>query len=276
MINLKLRRNSKYMNKYITFAKKDIGVFLCIIFYSIFLFIARTVKVHYNLDGADWYVFSSIQRLLFGLIELFVFVKIFKKEKWTNVINFQNFKNGLIAGSSVFLMILLYIAYFVVGAKSFINTTIPIVISCVFLQQITTGFWEELNCRAFVIEGYFSSEKRTWKTRLIYALLSFVIFGLMHAIEECDSFSFALYRFITTGIWGFIYASIYLYSHNILVPMLLHFIYDIFANGVSFVDEWNKSQLFIVLDNYGYFFVLGLMFIISIIYVVKKPSYCSQ
>lgn len=259
------------MNKYIAFAKREIGIFLCVMFYILFLFIARTVKNYYNLDGAGWYVFSSIQRLLFGLIVLFVFVKIFKKEKWTNVINFQNFKKGLVAGSSVFLMILLYIAYFAVGAKSFINTTVPIVISCLFLQQITTGFWEELIFRAFVVEGYFSSEKKTWKNRLIYALISFIIFGLVHAVE-CDSFSFALYRFITTGIWGFIFASIYLYSHNILVPMLLHFIYDIFANGVSFVDEWNKSQLFILLDNYGYFFVLGLMFIISIIYVVKKPK----
>lgn len=259
------------MNKIITFAKKDIGVFLCIIFYILFLLIARTVRTYYNLDGAEWYVFSSIQRLLFGFIALFVFIKIFKKEKWTNVINFQNFKNGLVAGSSIFLMILVYIAYFAVGAKSFINTTVLIVLSCLFFQQITTGFWEELTFRAFVMEGYFSSENRTWKTRLIYAMLSFIIFGLVHAIE-CDSFSYALYRFITTGIWGFVFASIYLYSHNILVPMCLHFITDIFANGISFVDEWNESQLFTILNNYIYFIVLGIMFISSIIYIVKKPK----
>ena len=46
--------------------------------------------------GASWYVVSSIQRLLFGMIELCFFVKIFKKEKWTEVIHFKNFKNGLI------------------------------------------------------------------------------------------------------------------------------------------------------------------------------------
>ena len=75
--------------------------------------------------GASWYVVSSVQRLLFGVIELWFFMKIFKKERWTEVLYFKNFKNGLIAGSVMFLIILFEIVtYFVIGAKSWIDTTV--------------------------------------------------------------------------------------------------------------------------------------------------------
>lgn len=250
--------------------KKEIGIVFCIIFSIVFLVIANMLVPYF--DGAYWYVVSSVQRLLFGIVELFVFIKIFKKEKWTEVLHFKNFKNGLVAGFVMFLIILFdIVTYFIIGAKSWINTTVPIVVSCLFFQQITTGFWEELTYRAFVIEGYYKTENRTKKTRLIYAFVSFAIFGMLHAIE-CDSLSMALYRFITTGIWGFTFASIYLYSHNILVAMFMHFITNIFSNATIFVAEWNASTAFIVLNDYIYFVLLGVMFLIAVIYLCKEPK----
>lgn len=259
------------MEKVRSFIYKDIGILLCILFYICFLAIARIAKPY--LDGADWYLFSSLQRIVFGVVELFLFIKIFHRDKWTDVINFIHFKDGIRAGSGALLYTILLALVIAIGTGALINTTFAILFSCLICQQATTGFWEELTFRTFLLEGYANKVKRNWSCRLAYAGISFLVFGLIHAIE-CDNFGDAVDRLITTGIWGFIYATVYLYSHNILVPMLLHFIYDIPANFQQFVAAWNeKSQLFYVLNNYVLTTAFILMIIFSFIFVIKKPVY---
>lgn len=257
------------MEKIKSYLYKDIGILLCIIFYLCFMAIARAVKP--SLDGADWYFFSSAQRMIFGLIELTIFVKIFHKEKWTDVINFTHFKDGIRAGSGLILYTILVAIVISIGMSSLIDTTFAILFSCLICQQITTGFWEELTFRAFLLEGYTNKKKKNRLCRLAYASISFIIFGSLHAIE-CDTLSDAIDLFIVTGIFGFVFASIYLYSHNILVTMLLHFIYDIVANFQQFVEVWNEdSQLFFVLNNYVLVAAFIAMLIVSVMFVIKKP-----
>lgn len=250
--------------------KREIGIVFCMLFAIAFMLIAKTLMPHFY--RASWYVASSVQRLLFGMVELWIFIKLFKKERWTEVIHFRNFKHGLTAGSVMFLVIFFEIVtYLIIGAKSWIDTTAPTVVSYLFFQQITTGFWEELTFRAFVMEGYYKTEHRTKKARFIYAFVSFSVFGMLHAVEY-DRLPMALYRFMTTGIWGFAFASIYLYSHNILVVMFLHFFTNIFLNAKSLVAEWNDSTALIILDNYVYFLLLGALFLSAVIFLCRNPN----
>lgn len=250
--------------------KREIGIVCCLVFATLFIGLSNLLAPHF--DGAYWYIVSSLQRLLFGIVELFLFMKIFKKDKWTDVLHLKNFKHGLAASSVMFLIILFNIVtYFFIGAKSWIDTTVPIVVSCLFFQQITTGFWEELTFRAFVVEGYYQTENKTKRIRFVYAFISFVIFGMLHAVE-CDSISMALYRFVTTGIWGFTFASVYLYSHNLLVVMLMHFVTNIFSNATIFIAEFNISTAFIVLNDYIYFVLLGAMLLTAVVYLCKEPK----
>jgi len=151
------------------------------------------------------------------------------------------------------------------GIEKIVGLTFPLVISALLLQ-ITTGLYEEIVYRGLMLEGYFEQEKRDWKKRLFYAFCSFLIFGASHLINVNGN----LYRFVFTGIIGFSFATIYLKSHNILVPMLLHSVYDIFAD-LSKCVSFNNSVLFRSINSV-FDVVVGVMFVISLIVLVKEQK----
>ncbi len=249
--------------------KRLIGIILAILF--LLLLYYTSPLINNNFDGALGYMMKSVQRILFFAVELIIFVKLFKKDSMRSIVNMNCFKDAVPACSAMFIYVVFdVITYVVIGAKIWLNTTMPIVVSCLIFMQLATGLWEELTFRAFVCEGYYQGASATFKRRLLYAGISMVIFGIAHAIE-CDSLEQAIYRFITTGVWGFAFASVYLYTHNILAAVFIHFVTNIFLNIPIFISDWNDSLLFIILDNYVQWVMLAAILIVAVVFLYKKP-----
>lgn len=151
-----------------------------------------------------------------------------------------------------------------IGIKGITGLTVGLLISKVILQQLTTGFYEELNYRFLICEGYFFTQKN-FPRKLIYALISAGIFGALHIVTAWNT-----YTFLQTGAIGFAFAVIYLQSGNIILPMILHFVYDIIANLTVFI-EWNNSNLFSYI--YSVFeIMIAVMFVVSVIILSRKEA----
>ena len=150
------------------------------------------------------------------------------------------------------------------GIKSITGLTVGLFVSQIILQQITTGFYEELNYRFLILEGYFYGTK-TIKSKLMYSFISFVLFGAVHVVNGWDT-----YTFLRTGVIGHAFAVMYLNTRNILIPMVLHFLYDIAAN-LTYYMEWKDSTLH---QNMNLLFdiMLFIMFTISLIMILKRGN----
>lgn len=241
--------------------KKYNGIFYAIVIAS--LFVGISLCVMQFLQGVSWFLFSSLLRTVWGVIILLVGKKIYGRTA-KEIISFNGGKAALISGLGFIVYFVYYLADVGSGIKNIAGLTVGLFFSRVILQQVTTGFYEELNYRFLVLEGYFYG-KKSIKNKLIYAFLSFVLFGAVHIINGWDT-----YTFLQTGTIGFAFAVMYIKSRNVLIPMLFHFIYDVFANLTVYM-EWNNSQMFLTINS-AFEIVLVMMFLMSFVILIKKEK----
>lgn len=172
------------MIKQILYNKKYSGILWAIIVGGIFTGISLGMRQ--VLSGNSWYLFNSILRLLFGFIILFVAKKIYGRTV-KDVLSINGSKTALIAGSAFLFYFVYYVIAVCLGIKSITGLTIGLLISRLILQQISTGFYEELNYRVLILEGYFYGTQNI-KNKLLYAFLSFVFFGAVHIVNGWDTY----------------------------------------------------------------------------------------
>lgn len=252
------------------------GILLCLLFYIAFVAIAKGSMDLLDLDRAGRYLLSSAQRLIFGLFGLWLFVRIYDKKSWRNVIHTRGLKSSMKVGWVLFLDMALLAVTIIFGVKSFVETTVLTVVSKLFFQQITTGLWEEITFRGFVCEGYWQNGELTKKKRIIYALISFTLFGMIHAYDALTSGSdlwWTFIRFLKTGTTGMAFTAMYMYTGCLLGPMIVHFIFDIVANIPGLVAEWKDNAFFNFMNEIGLNVIYVLIAAVAVVYLLKEPLY---
>ncbi len=242
-------------------SKKYSGILWAVVIAGVFVMVSLLGMQFFQ--GTDWYIFSSALRIIFGFIILFVIRKIYKKTS-REVLSPKKSSAALIAGSGFIVYFIFYLLVWSSGIKAVTEMTIGLLFSRIILQQAATGFYEELNYRVLILEGYFYGNKNV-SSKLVYAFASFLLFGSVHVVT-----GWSLYTFLQTGTIGFAFAVMYMKSGNILIPMILHFVYDIFANLTSYI-EWNNSPLFVSLNSL-FEIPLIIMFVLSILILLKKEK----
>lgn len=220
------------------------------------LFIALSVLGRQLFTDTAWYVYSSLLRLTFGVIILWIIGKLYGRSAG-DVFRFHQAKAAWIAATGFLLYLLYYTIDFAAGVQSFSGLRIDLIISQLFLQQITTGFYEELCYRTLLLDGYFFQPHRTKMLRLAYAAIGFLLFGGLHVLGAWN-----LQTFLCTGAIGFAFSAIYLCSRNIVLPIFLHFVYDVFANLTQYV-HWNNTAALAMLDKI-FTPAIAAMFILSL------------
>ena len=194
--------------------------------------ILGTVFLH---DATAQLLVDSLVRVVFGLVSLWILVKFFDKGKWRNIIHTKNLRSALFASGGMIVLILMETIILFTKTPSEYWKTLwafpwQLLVAELICQQLATGFFEELQARALLVEGYYQHGERNGKRRLLYGLLSGVVFGLEH-------FQAGIYTMVFCAMFGLAMAAIYLHSHNILVPMLLHFIQNLVAHTMGYETE---------------------------------------
>ena len=217
-------------------------------------------------EGVTWYLISTVLRIIFGTAILIVSSKLFDR-KISDILSFKNTKGALVAGAGILLFLVYYLITVVSGVGGITGFTASVFFAKVILQQASTGFYEEINYRFLMLEGL-KHTRNDVGMKILCVMISSVLFGLLHCVTGWDT-----YTFLRTGAVGFAFAVIFVKSGNIVVPMILHFLYDIISKMTDFI-EWNQSIIF-ESANSIFKIMLVIMFIISFVILVmpqKKSS----
>lgn len=244
--------------------RKYSGVFWGIFFAILFMVNALWALEVFRESAIAWYVFNSMQRIVFGIMILFICKKIYGRTI-KDILRLEGSKKAVVAGAGLIFVSLYLLLFYSLAIKAIEGLSVGLFVSHIILQQLTTGFYEELNFRVLITEGYFYGPQKI-KNKFIYALLSFILFGSAHLVGGGD-----LSTFLVTGAFGFTYAVMYLNSRNIVMPMLFHFIYDIIANMNRYVMEWEESAINVALYN-QINTVYICMFAVSVVMLLKSEK----
>ena len=208
-------------------------------------------------EGVTWYLVSTALRITFGTAILIVSSRLFDR-KVSEIMSFKNTKGALLAGIGFLIFFVYEFITVVSGAGEINGLTAAIFLANIILQQASTGFYEEINYRFLLLEGLRHTGNDVGM-KILYVMVSSVLFGLLHCVEGWDT-----YTFLRTGAMGFAFAVIFVRSGNIVVPMILHFLFDVIANMTEFI-KWDHNAFF---DNMSSVFEIMLVIMVVISFVI--------
>ena len=184
-------------------------------------------------EPATRLLLDILLRLGFGLMTLWALVKYYDKGSYREIIHTRNMGPALAAGGGliVFLLAEAVILFTKTPAEYWSEwREFPwMLIAEEFIgRQLTDAFFTEL-LFALLLEGYYRQGDRTGKRRLLYGLLCGGVCAASTLLNQSD--------LLFMGVFGLAVAAVYLHSHSILVPILLHFLQSLMGHLMPYETE---------------------------------------
>lgn len=131
-------------------------------------------------------MFSSLLRAVFGVGILIAANRLYGGTA-KEILSFCKSKTAILSGISFLAYLLYYIITVCAGCERIIGVPENLLFAGIVLQQITTGFYEELNYRFLILEGYFYGAE-TVRNRRLYAMISSFVFWIGACCDrlECN------------------------------------------------------------------------------------------
>ena len=254
------------LHERLLFNKKFSGILWTLFFEAVLVGVSLIMlQILRDTPPVLWYVFCIILRIVLGMGSLLVIKKVYGREV-KEVLTLKNSKAASVAGIGFILYFAYWIFVMCLAGQSVHNLDAVTLIFGIVLGAFSTGFCEELIFRVLFLEGYFHGE-RSLKSRLIYTFANFLIFGIPHLMNLAE-----LRTFLHTGIIGFAFSVMYLKSRNILVPIMLHFVYDVAVNLTMFISSNGLPIIIVGVVKSGLEVMYAVMFVLSFVILLKKEN----
>lgn len=188
--------------------------------------------------SSDNYLLYNFTQILANFIILVIILLIYRKSIIKDIRNFK--KENLSIGARYWLMglgIMLIINYLIVllgsgiadneeGNRALLTTMLPYAL---FSMVIFAPITEEIIFR--------KSLRKAFNNKYIYALVSGLIFGFLHALSEViDGNITGLLYTISYGALGFSFALSYYKTNNIFTSIIFHAIHNSMAIIIIFIS----------------------------------------
>lgn len=148
-----------------------------------------------------------------------------------------------------------------------------------FIVTLAIGIYEELLCRGLLFNSFKNYFGDTKKGIYLSAILSSLVFGIMHLVNLIWSPSLiisTICQVIYSTFVGFLFCVIYYRSQNLISCMLLHGIFDFTAyfwftfSDSLFQQTLNSNSIDISIGNGALLILLSSTFVISGIFQLRK------
>lgn len=174
-----------------------------------------------------------VLRLAFGLMTLWVLVKYYDKGSYRAILHTRNMGPALLAGGGVILFLLAEIVVLLTKTPAdywseWREFPWTLIVEEFAGRQLTDAVFTEL-LFALLLEGYYRQGDRTGKRRLLYGLLCGGVCAASTLLNQSD--------LLFMGAFGLAMAAVYLHSHSVLVPILLHFLLSVMGHLLPYESE---------------------------------------
>lgn len=204
-------------------------------------FVLDKLGITEEVNQLGYVLYECAHRALFGVLAVALVKRIYHRSV-SEIFSFHNSKKALRTAAGQFFFWIGLIVVHGVGCdfKYFYapNLTVPLLLLGIVLYALVVGFYEEILFRGLMLDGFFFCKNQGRINRLIYAVINAAFFGVIHFTDG------DVIHFLIAGVSGFVYATIYLKTRNLIIPMLLHAVYDMYTfYSVYLVYNWTPKKI---------------------------------